>query len=322
MMKFTLKKIREAILTIIILSFGVFMISHLAPGDPLVSVYGSGAERLSNELREKATKDLGLDKSLIYQYRIWVKNSIKGDLGYSYKYKMPVKDVIKNNLPNTVLLIGLCLTLTFILSITLGLLTALNEGKLIDRIITRCTTFLYCIPGFWISLILILIFSVNLRMFPSSGVYDIGKENDILNRISHLILPLTVIVIGHLGYYSNFVRNKVLEELKEDYILLARAKGLSKFQIIVRHPLKKIMPSIIILMSLSFSHLIAGGFVVEYIFSYPGLGQLIFESAKYHDYPLLMGGVMLTGIIVVLVSVVSDILSSLIDPRLKERGMN
>lgn len=223
MMKFTLKKIREAILTIIILSFGVFMISHLAPGDPLVSVYGSGAERLSNELREKATKDLGLDKSLIYQYRIWVKNSIKGDLGYSYKYKMPVKDVIKNNLPNTVLLIGLCLTLTFILSITLGLLTALNEGKLIDRIITRCTTFLYCIPGFWISLILILIFSVNLRMFPSSGVYDIGKENDILNRISHLILPLTVIVIGHLGYYSNFVRNKVLEELKEDYILLARA---------------------------------------------------------------------------------------------------
>lgn len=322
MMKFILKKIREEILTIVILSFGVFIISHLAPGDPLVSVYGSGVERISNELREKAIDDLGLNKPLIYQYGVWIKNSIKGDLGYSFKYKMPVKDVIKTRLPNTILLIGLCLSLTFILSIALGLITALNEGKLVDRIIIRCTTFLYCVPGFWISLIFILVFSVNLRILPSSGVYDIGKESDILNRITHLILPITVIVIGHLGYYSNFVRNKVLEELKEDYILLARAKGLSKFQIIVRHPLKKIMPSIIILMSLSFSHLIASGFVVEYIFSYPGLGQLIFESAKYHDYPLLMGGVMLTGIIVVLSSLVSDALSSSIDPRLKERGMN
>ncbi|MCT4507646.1 MAG: ABC transporter permease [Tepidibacter sp.] len=322
MMKFIFKKIREAILTIVILSFGVFIISHLAPGDSLVSVYGSGVERISNELREKAIDDLGLNKPLIYQYGVWIKNSIKGDLGYSFKYKMPVKDVIKTRLPNTILLIGLCLSLTFILSIALGLITALNEGKLVDRIIIRCTTFLYCVPGFWISLILILVFSVNLRILPSSGVYDIGKESDILNRITHLILPITVIVIGHLGYYSNFVRNKVLEELKEDYILLARAKGLSKFQIIVRHPLKKIMPSIIILMSLSFSHLIASGFVVEYIFSYPGLGQLIFESAKYHDYPLLMGGVMLTGIIVVLSSLVSDALSSSIDPRLKERGMN
>ncbi|WP_330665034.1 ABC transporter permease [Tepidibacter sp.] len=321
-MKFIFKKIREAILTIVILSFGVFIISHLAPGDSLVSVYGSGVERISNELREKAIDDLGLNKPLIYQYGVWIKNSIKGDLGYSFKYKMPVKDVIKTRLPNTILLIGLCLSLTFILSIALGLITALNEGKLVDRIIIRCTTFLYCVPGFWISLILILVFSVNLRILPSSGVYDIGKESDILNRITHLILPITVIVIGHLGYYSNFVRNKVLEELKEDYILLARAKGLSKFQIIVRHPLKKIMPSIIILMSLSFSHLIASGFVVEYIFSYPGLGQLIFESAKYHDYPLLMGGVMLTGIIVVLSSLVSDALSSSIDPRLKERGMN
>jgi peptide/nickel transport system permease protein len=321
-MKFIFKKIREAILTIVILSFGVFIISHLAPGDSLVSVYGSGVERISNELREKAIDDLGLNKPLIYQYGVWIKNSIKGDLGYSFKYKMPVKDVIKTRLPNTILLIGLCLSLTFILSIALGLITALNEGKLVDRIIIRCTTFLYCVPGFWISLILILVFSVNLRILPSSGVYDIGKESDILNRITHLILRITVIVIGHLGYYSNFVRNKVLEELKEDYILLARAKGLSKFQIIVRHPLKKIMPSIIILMSLSFSHLIASGFVVEYIFSYPGLGQLIFESAKYHDYPLLMGGVMLTGIIVVLSSLVSDALSSSIDPRLKERGMN
>ncbi|MEJ8555071.1 ABC transporter permease [Tepidibacter sp. Z1-5] len=322
MVRFILKKIKDTIITILILSFGVFMISHLAPGDPLVSVYGDGAERLSTEARIKAVKDLGLDKPLIYQYTIWIKNSVKGDLGYSYKYKMPVKDVIQTHFPNTLCLMGLSIFFTLILSIGLGLITALNEGKLLDRIITKSSTLLYCIPGFWISLMLILIFSVNLRIFPSSGVYDIGKENNILNRMHHLILPLTVMIIGHLGYYSNFVRNKMLEELKEDYIMIARAKGLSKFEIISKHPLKKIMPSIIILMSLSLSHLIAGGFVVEYIFSYPGVGKLVFESAKYHDYPLLMGGVILTGVIVVLGSLISDILSSLIDPRLKEEGMN
>ncbi|SHJ86422.1 ABC transporter permease [Tepidibacter formicigenes] len=322
MLKFIIKRIKQTVITIFILSLGAFMVSHLAPGDPLVSVYGDAAERLSNEARIKAVKDLRLDKPLIYQYAIWIKNAVKGDLGYSYKYKMPVKDVIQIHFPNTFYLMGLSIFLTLILSISLGLISALNEGKLLDRIITRFSTLLYCIPGFWISLILILVFCTNLKILPSSGVYDIGRENDILNRIYHLILPLTVMIIGHLGYYSNFVRNKILEELKEDYIILARAKGLSKFEIISKHPLKKIMPSIIILMSLSLSHLIAGGFVVEYIFSYPGVGKLVFESAKYHDYPLLMGGVILTGVIVVLGSLISDILSSLIDPRLREEGMD
>lgn len=322
MSRFIVKKIKQTVITIFILSLGVFMISHLAPGDPLVSVYGDGVERLSSEARMNVIKNLGLDKPLIYQYAIWIKNALKGDLGYSYKYKMPVKDVIKIHFFNTFCLMGFSILFILLLSVSLGLITALNEGKLLDRIITRFSTLLYCIPGFWISLILILVFCTNLKIFPSSGVYDIGKEDDILNRLYHLILPLTVIVIGHLGYYSNFVRNKILEELKEDYIILARAKGLSKFEIILKHPLKKVMPSIIILMSLSLSHLIAGGFVVEYIFSYSGIGKLVFESAKYHDYPLLMGTVILTGIIVVLGSLISDILSSLIDPRLKEKGMD
>ena len=167
---------------------------------------------------------------------------------------------------------------------------------------------------------LILLLSTNLRLLPSSGVYDIGYENDLSNRITHLIMPLIVMVVGHLGYYSNFVRNKILEELKEDYILLAKAKGLSKWEIIFKHPLKKVMPSVITLMSISLNHLIAGGFVVEYMFTYPGIGKLVFESAKYHDYPLLMGGVILTGLIVVLGSFIADLLSSLLDPRLREYG--
>ncbi len=319
-MKYSIKKMKEAFITLIILSLGVFMVSHLAPGDPLASVYGDGVERLSQEERIKAIHKLGLDKPIMVQYGIWTKNAAKGDLGYSYKYKMPVKEVMKNHMPNTFSLLGISLILTFLLSISLGTFAAVHEGKLLDQIITRCSTFFYCIPGFWISLILILIFSTNLKILPSSGVYEIGKEGDLINRIKHLILPVAVMIIGHLGYYSNFVRNKILEELKEDYILLAKAKGLSNMQILFKHPLKKIMPSLITLMALSLNHLIAGGFVVEYIFTYPGVGKLVFESAKYHDYPLLMAGVILTGFIVVLGSLLSDVLSSLIDPRIKEYG--
>lgn len=322
MLNYTIKKLKETIITLLILSLGVFMASHLAPGDPLASVYGDGVERLTKEERVKTINNLGLDKPLIVQYGIWIKNAVKGDLGYSYKYKMKVSSVILTHIPNTIILMGISMVITFVLAMILGIITALNEGKLLDRIIIRWNTLFYCIPSFWIALILILIFSTNLKLLPSSGVYSLGMENDLLDRIVHLILPVAVMIVGHFGYYSNFVRNKILEELKEDYIILAKAKGLSKSQIVFRHPLKKIMPSIITLMALSINHLIAGGFVVEYVFTYPGVGKLAFESAKFHDYPLLMGTVILTGFVVVLASFIADLFSSLIDPRLRDYGRN
>ena len=143
MLQYISKKLKETIITILILSLGVFMLSHLAPGDPLASVYGDGVERLTKEDRIKTIHNLGLDKPIITQYGIWIKNAAKGDLGYSYKYRMNVTDLILNHIPNTFILMGFSIVFTLILSMFLGVITALNEGKLLDKIIIRWNTFFY-----------------------------------------------------------------------------------------------------------------------------------------------------------------------------------
>ena len=176
------------------------------------------------------------------------------------------------------------------------------------------------IPSFWIALILILIFGVNLGILPTSGAYSIGNESDIADRMIHLILPLVVLVIGHLWYYGYMVRNKILEEMREDYVLLAKVKGLTKRQVVYRHCLRNIMPSFITIMAISVPHILAGTYVIEQVFSYPGIGTLIFESAKYHDYNMLMVLSLITGIIVLISNMIAQIINIKIDPRMNYQG--
>ena len=170
-------------------------------------------------------------------------------------------------------------------------------------------------------IILILIFGVNLSILPTSGAYSVGMEENILDRICHLILPLIVLILGHLWYYAYMVRNKILEEMREDYVLLAKVKGLKNNQIIYKHCLRNIAPSFITIMAVSVPHILAGTYVVEKVFSYPGIGTLIFESAKYHDYNMLMVLTLITGVLVLISNMIAQIINTKIDPRMKyERG--
>ena len=322
MIKYVINKFKYLVLTLSLLSFIVFTISHLVPGDPLRSYFGESSERLSKEQRANAIEELGLNDPLLIQYKNWAQNAIKGDLGESYKYKEPVSDVIKDVYVNTIILTGSSFIIVFLGALTLGILCAMNEDKFIDKVLCNIGTAMNCIPSFWISLILILIFSVNLRLLPSGGVYDIGYEHSILNRIVHLILPLFVMVIGHIWYYAFFVRNKLLEELKEDYVLVAKSMGFSNKEIVLKHCIRNIMSSYTTLMSMSLPHILTGTYIVEYIFSYPGLGSLCFESAKFQDYNLLMALCILTGFIVVICSFISDILNIIIDPRMRNLEMS
>lgn len=300
-----------------LLSFIVFYVSRLAPGDPLSSYYGSRVERMNSEEKENAMEKLGLDKPIIVQYGRWVKNALKGDFGISFKYKQDVNVVIKKVYKNTIILGGLAYILTFILALVLGVFCAINEEKLIDKIICFIGNITNCIPVFWVSLILILIFSINLRLFPTSGAYSIGQGSNLLNRIRHLVLPLTVLVLSHLWYYAYMIRNKVLEEIKEDYVLLCKTKGVKNRIIIWKHCLRNIMPSFISIMIISVPHILGGTYVVEQVFSYPGLGTLSFESAKYHDYNMLLILSLITGFVVLMVTLIGELINSKIDPRMK-----
>ncbi|WP_368072652.1 ABC transporter permease [uncultured Clostridium sp.] len=319
--KVLLKKFFQCIIAIFVLSIVVFYMSRLSPGDPLESYYGNAIERMSIEQKEKAMSKLGLNEPIYIQYGKWLKNSISGDFGISYKYKRDVKDVILDVYKNTVILGGLAYILTFILSLFLGIYCSLHEDEIIDRIITLIGNVTSCIPSFWISLMLILIFGVNLAILPTSGAYSIGMKDNFFDRVVHLILPLVVLILGHLWYYAYMVRNKMLEEMREDYVLLAKVKGLKKIEIIYKHCLRNIAPSFITIMAISVPHILAGTYIVEKVFSYPGIGTLIFESAKYHDYNMLMILTIITGILVLISNMIAQVINIKLDPRIKyERG--
>ena len=192
------KKVLAFLLSVLVLSLAVFYVSRLAPGDPLVSYYGDRAEKLTPQERAQAEEKLGLDEPIFTQYVRWAQNALRGDFGISYKYKMPAAEVIASRAGNTLLLGGIGFVLIFTLSLLLGMLCARREGTLFDRAVCKLGTITSCIPEFWLSLLLILIFAIELRVLPSSGAYSIGQQNNIADRAAHLILPLAVVVLGHL----------------------------------------------------------------------------------------------------------------------------
>lgn len=165
---------------------------------------------------------------------------------------------------------------------------------------------------------LLLIFAVYLHVLPSSGAYTAGKAGDVGDRLRHLILPLTVVVLGHLWYYAYMIRNRLLEEVRADYVLLARAKGLSRRTVLFRHCLRNALPAFLSLAAISVPHILGGTYIVETVFSYPGLGTLAYESARYQDYNLLMLVCMLSGAVVILCSIAAQIVNERIDPRLRD----
>ena len=311
------KKLLIFVVSIFLLSVIVFYIARLAPGDPLVSYYGERAEKMTAGERAWAEEKLGLHESITVQYGKWLGQAVRGDFGISYKYKMDVLEVIEGRVGNTLLLGGVGFVLIFVLALLLGVWCAWNEERLIDRAICKIGTVTSCIPEFWLSLVLILIFAVELKVLPSSGAYTIGKENDLGDRILHLILPMTVVVLGHLWYYAYLIRNKLLEEVRTDYVLLAKSKGVTGKSVMFRHCVRNIIPTYLSIMAISVPHILGGTYIIETVFSYPGIGTLSYESARYQDYNLLMVICLLSGALVILCNMIAQTINERIDPRMK-----
>ena len=290
------------VLSVLLLSVLTFYISRLAPGDPLVSYYGDRVEKMSPAEREWAEDKLGLNDPLPTQYARWFSRALHGDFGISYKYK---RDVLE--------LLGVRIGITLLL----GALCAWMEDRPLDRILCKLGTVTSCIPEFWLSLMLILLFSVTLRWLPSSGAYSVGHADDIGDRIVHLILPMSVVVLSHLWYYAYLVRNRRGEELRADYVLLARSEGMGRAHIVLRQCLRNVLPSYLSLMAISVPHVMGGTYIVEAVFSYPGLGTLSYESARYKDYNLLMVLCLLSGAVVIACSLLAQAMNARLDPRLR-----
>lgn len=313
-----IKKLLVLTVSLLILSLAVFYAARLAPGDPLVSWYGERAERLTPEERTAAEARLGLDQPIYIQYVHWLQNALHGDFGLSFKYKTGALEVIRGRVGNTLLLGGLGFVLIFSLALGLGLLCAWQEDRPLDKLLCKLGTVTSCIPEFWLSLLLILLFAVFLRVLPSSGAWSVGGGGA-ADRARHLVLPLTVVVTGHLWYYAYMLRNRLLEEVRADYVLLARSEGLARRRVMLRHCLRNALPSYLSLMAISVPHIMGGTYIVETVFSYPGIGTLAYESARYQDYNLLMVLCLLSGGVVILSNMLAQAVSERIDPRVRAR---
>jgi peptide/nickel transport system permease protein len=317
--KAIVKKVITMLTFLLALSVIVFALARLAPGDPLTAYYGESVERMNEAQRAAAMSRLSLDKPIAVQYAAWLRNALTGDFGISHQYKQSVTSLIGKLLPNTLLLGGVSYVLTFALAIFLGLFCAAKEGGIADKIICRVGTATSVVPSFFFALIAILIFGVNLKLLPTSGAYSMDGGG-FIDRALHLVMPVAVTVASHLWYYAYMIRNRVIEELRKDYVLLLRVKRISGARILLRHCLRNALPMLITVMAMSVPHIIAGTYVVETVFGYPGIGTLTFESAQWRDVNLLSALTLLTGFLILVSNLAGQMLSERLDRRMRHEG--
>jgi peptide/nickel transport system permease protein len=322
MFRYLLKRFLVLIPTFIGITLVCFAVIHLAPGEP-TALQSELNPDISKQAIERMKTHYGLDKPVYVQYALWMKNLARLDFGKSISSdERPVWDKIKERLPITIYINIAALILEFLLAIPLGILSAVRRGSLYDRAVTVIVFIGFSIPGFWLALICMDFFGVRLGWLPISGVISpdftqlstIGKIWDVTK---HLMLPVFISAFGSLAGLSRYMRASMLEIIKQDYILTARAKGLSEFAVIYRHAMRNAMLPVITILGLSVPGLIGGSVIFESIFAIPGLGQLFYQAIMMRDYNMIMGSLTIGAVLTLLGNLVADIAYSVADPRIR-----
>ncbi|WP_251859858.1 ABC transporter permease [Clostridium sp. Marseille-Q2269] len=313
MRKYIIKRVLHAIPILIFISIVSFLLIKLAPGDP-IRTFINPKMKASDIARIR--HNLGLDRPIHIQYILWLKNVLKGDLGYSLINSRPIATQITERLPATLLLMGSSLLISLVLGIIFGVISAVNKNNFIDNLISVISYIGISIPSFWFAMILIYIFSVNLNLLPSVGMHTIDVDSK-LDVLKHLILPCTVLSFSSISVISRYIRSNTISELSEDYVMIAYAKGLSKKKILYKHVLKNALLPIITILGMSLPDIFAGAFITETIFGWPGMGRLGMKAILGFDYPLIMSITMLSSILLIIGNLIADVCYTLADPRIK-----
>ncbi len=310
MKRYIIKRILQAIPTLLGVSFLSFILLHLFPGDPaeIILTIISGSEPSYAEI-QKFRRQIGFDKPLIVQYIHWLSNAVTGNFGVSWTEGKPVMDLIIQRFPASAELFFTTFAISLAFAMVLGILSAIYKDRAIDHFCRIFSLLGISIPSFWLGLVLIWIFSVKLHLLPAFG-YGNGD-------LKHLILPVITWSFSFMAIKTRFVRSCLLEELSKDYVVTARAKGLKERVVVLRHALRNALIPIITYFSLSVHHLIIGSIMVEVVFSWPGLGSLLVESVFKRDFPVVQALVFLSGVLFVVINLVVDLLYTVIDPRIR-----
>jgi peptide/nickel transport system permease protein len=341
MTNYIIRRLLQAIPQLVIISIILFSLMQ-AFGDPIATLGGRVPPR--PEDKERLRRQWGLDQPVYKQYLTWLIGNdwqkidmdgdgvpetpgkrlgvLRGDWGNSLVTRQPVLKMIGERLGNTMLLMLVAEILIIILSLAIGLYSALRPYSLLDNIVTSLSFVGYSMPVFWLALMLMYVFAVNFRRWglpylPTVGMYDPAVGKTPLELLKHMILPLATLVIISTAGYSRFVRSSVLEVLSQDYVRTARAKGMASFTVVVRHALPNASLPFITLIGLDIPFLLAGAVVTERIFAWPGMGRLFIDHTERADFPMLMGILMLIAVTVIIFQIITDVVYSFVDPRIR-----
>lgn len=304
MMRYVFRRLAFFAPILLGVSIVVFTIMHLTPGDPAEILLGTEA---TQDQIAQFQKNMGLDKPVYVQYLIFLKKALAGDLGRSLRTGNPVTEEIMSRFPATLTLAAAGLLLAVVIGFPLGLIAALRQNTPTDALASFFALFGFSIPNFWAGLMLMLLFSIIIPVLPSSGY----------GGVSHLILPAVTLGIQIVAVIARMTRSSVLEVIRQDYIRTARAKGIPSAFVLSHHVVRNALIPVVTIAGLYFGLLLGGVVVTETVFSYPGIGRLLIDAIRAHDYPLIQGGVLFFGICICAVNLIVDIIYAFLDPRIR-----
>ena len=313
MSKYIIKRILIAIPVLIGITMIDYAIMCLA-GSPLEMLQGPRVSEAAVEARKIA---LGLDKPFYVQYFVWLGQLLQGNMGYSVKSYQPVSEMIKSHLGPTLLLMGVSLLASLLIAIPAGIYSAVHQYSKGDYTVVTLSFLGSSIPGFFLSLLLIYIFTVKLGWLPSSGMITLGTDGGFADVTKHMVMPVLVLALSMAGSNIRYIRSAVLEILQQDYLRTAKAKGIGRFKVIYKHALRNALVPIVTVIGMEIPVLFGGAVIIEQVFSWPGLGLMTMSAITSRDYPVIMGVCLLSAIVVLAANLITDILYALADPTIQ-----
>ena len=342
--QYILRRLLQSVVIVFLLSILFFALVNLAPGGPLAG-YGE-SRHIPPEQVALLKRQLGLDKPLPVQYVIWLVGNdwgkidtngdnipdasgtrqgiLRGDFGFSFRNRQPVLKEIGQRIPNTIYLMSITLLVAILIAIPVGILSAVKQYSFFDITATTFSFAGQAIPEFWLGLILIIVFYTWLKnpvtgeaLLPSGGIYSIGSEFSLADRLRHLILPVTTGALGWIAWYSRFMRSSMLDVLHQDYLRTARAKGLAERRVVMHHALRNALIPLVTLFALDLPYIFSGAVFVETIFAWPGMGRFYYQAALQRDYPVLMAILIIGAGFILISNLLADILYAFLDPRIR-----
>ena len=317
MIRYILKRILQAVPLLLVISFIVFTLIHLAPYDAIdAQITSNMSQEEINILREQS----GLNKPFLIQYVDWLGQILSGNFGHSLVTHNSVGEEILAKIPNTISLVLPAYITALIIAIVLGLIAAANKGKWQDKFIDAVASLGIATPSFWIAMIFIYVLGYQLNLFPIIGMHTIGKEGNFGDFLSHFIMPYLTLTIVFFAELTRYVRSSALSQTNEEYVVVQQAFQATKTQIFTRHIIKNVLIPVITQVGMSLPMLVTGAIITETVFSWPGIGPYITQATRALDYPIIMAVMLLSATLVIVGNLISDILYSIVDPRIRRGG--